>query len=131
MARTVDWNARRKARAEAQGDPVQLLVGDDRFTLPVELPLETLDLMAEGKFRDAVTVLLGSEAEMRRLFAHRPTAADLEDLMAMYGDPGESSASLPSAPAIGRRSRPTSTRPTKSTSERSATAPTGAEPAGS
>lgn len=131
MARVIDLDAKRVARAEAQGDPPEVVLGGERFSLPVELPLETLDLMADGQFREAFSILLGGEVEMRRLFRHRPTDADLEELMGVYGDAPESLASPRSSAATGTRSRPTGRPPTSGTSRRTATAPTGAAPAGS
>lgn len=131
MGRIVDLDARRAARAEAQGEPPEVVLGGERFTLPVRLPLEALDLMADGQFRAAFRLLLADEDAVSRFFAHRPDDADLEDLMSVYGEPGNSSASAPSVPSIGTRSRPTSPRRTASTSQPAPTVPASAESAGS
>jgi hypothetical protein len=89
------------------------------------MPLEVIDLMAEGKMRPAFEVLLGDPEVVSRFFTHRPDDLDLETMMAVYNPDGggpESSASAASLPPIGRRSRPTSAATTSSASPKPATA---------
>jgi hypothetical protein len=132
MARIVNLDARRAARAEAAGEPPGFILGGEEFTLPLTCPLEALDLMAEARFRDAFQILLFDDADaVERVFKHRPDDADLEDIMSVYGDSGESSASAPSSGRIGKRSRRTSRATTTSTSRKPATALQPSEPAGS
>jgi hypothetical protein len=108
----VDLDARRAARAEHTPNtrPHELTLSGRAFTLPARCPLEVLDLMAEGAFRRAFTVLLETPADVEAFFAATPPVddADLEDLMSVYGAPGESSASPRSSKTPGTPPRPTS-----------------------
>ena len=121
MAR-IDLDAKRAARDEATNTPHEVTLGGDTFILPARIPLEVIDLMAEGAFREAFGVLLDDPGQVERFFAHRPDDGDLEDIMGLYGQLGESSASPTSSPSSGRRSRPTSTATTGSGSRKLATA---------
>jgi hypothetical protein len=112
----VDLDARRAARAEKDPNPRPhtLHLGGRDFTLPARCPLEALDLMAEGAFRKAFAKLLDGPADLTAFFAVDPPVddADLEDLMGVYGTPGESSASPRSSKTTGTPARPTSKRTT-------------------
>jgi hypothetical protein len=112
----VDLDARRAARAEQDPNPRphSATLGGRSYTLPGRCPLECLDLMAEGAFRRAFAKLLESPADVTAFFAVDPPVddADLEDIMSVYGTPGESSASPRSSKTTGTPSRPTSKRTT-------------------
>jgi hypothetical protein len=112
----VDLDARRAARAEREPNPRPhtLTLGGRAFTLPARCPLEALDLMAEGAFRRAFSKLLAGPDDTEAFFAVDPPVddADLEDLMAVYGTPGESSASPRSSKPAGTPARQTSKRTT-------------------
>lgn len=122
MALIVNLDARRAARAEVADEPPGFILGGEEFALPLKLPLECLDLMADGRFRAAFRVLLfDDEDAVERVFKHRPDDADLEDILSVYGQPGESGASARSSRSTGRRSRQTSKPTTTSTSRERAT----------
>ena len=118
-----DLDAKRAARSEAQNQAHTIVLGGERFTFPAQLPFEVLELMSEGMFRQAFELLLDDPDQADRFFKHRPDNLDLEEIMALYGPPGESSASRPSSASNGGRSRPTSRRATTSTSAKRAGAP--------
>jgi hypothetical protein len=130
---TVDLDARRAARSEAESQPHRVVFGGETFTFPPTVPLEALDLMAEGRFRHAFRLLLDDDTATARFMAHRPDDGDLDELMrGLYGQTlGEPSASPGSSANGGRPSKPTSRTTTTSTSRKRATAPDSAESAGS
>jgi hypothetical protein len=113
----IDLDARRAARAEQDPNPRPhgITLGGRAFSLPGRCPLEALDLMAEGAFRRAFAKLLDGPADVAAFFAVDPPVddADLEDIMGVYGTPGESSASPHSSKDRGTPPRPTS-KPTTS-----------------
>lgn len=129
MAR-LDLDAKRAARSEAEQAPHDVTLGGEVFEFPPLVPLEALDLMAVAEFRAAFRLLLGPE-DATRFFRHAPDQADLEQIMSLYGNPGESSASAASSLPIGSRSRPTSPPSTTSISRPAATVPPSAAPASS
>lgn len=114
-----DLNAKRAARSEALNEPHEIELGDETFSLPVEIPLESIDLMSEAKFRSAFALVFGEDRDKdgeatpaggevtARFFKQRPTTGDLEEIMGMYGPAGESSASPTSSLNGGRPSSPT------------------------
>ena len=109
---TLDLDAKRAARAEAENAPHQVTLGGDVFQLRPRMPLEALDLMSDGQFRAAFRLLLvdPDDEVFGRFFAQVPDDRDLEDIVAgLYGQrPGEYSASRPSSANGGRPSKPTS-----------------------
>lgn len=118
----LDLDAKRRARAEAISLPHEVTFGGEAFSLPAQIPLEALDLMAEARFRDAFRILLYDDPEqVERFFKHRPDNLDLEQVMGLYGEPGESSGSRPSLSSNGSRSKRTSKRAITSTSRKPAT----------
>jgi hypothetical protein len=114
-----DLDAKRAARSEARNEPHEVILGGETFELPAELPMEALDLMGEAKFRPAFALVFEEDrdedgeatpaggAVTARFFRHRPTTADLEEIMGLYGKPGESSASPTSLLNGGRPSSET------------------------
>ena len=119
----LDLDAKRAARDDAINLPHEVTLGGETFTLPARLPLEVLDLMSDGQFRDAFRVLLFDDPDqVDRFFKHRPDDADLEDIMGLYGPAGESSGSHGSSQSNGGRPKPISRRATTSTSRKRATA---------
>jgi hypothetical protein len=118
----LDLDAKRAARDEAVALPHEVVLGGEVFSLPAKIPLEAIDLMAEGSFRAAFRLLLFDDQEqLDRFMSHRPDDGDLEEIMGLYGTPGESSGSRPSLTSNGSRSKPTSRRATTSTSRKPAT----------
>jgi len=90
--RVIDLDARRKARAEVQGEPVTLLMGGKKFALPAVMPADFALYAQEEKLRLAIQALLGVHADA--FFALPPSMADIEDLVDLaceaYGlTPGE------------------------------------------
>jgi hypothetical protein len=126
----LDLDAKRAARSEAEQTPHEVVLGGETFELAPMIPLEALDLMADAAFREAFALLLGPE-DATRFFRHKPDQSDLEQILSLYGEPGESLASAASSPSIGKRSRPTSKRTTTSTSRPAATATASAAPGSS
>lgn len=98
--RIIDLDARRKARAEVQREPVTLVMGGVKFTLPPEMPADfALYAQEDGRLRDAISALIGEQAE--EFFALRPSMDDITDLVnaaaEVYGvAPGEAQASAAS-----------------------------------
>lgn len=106
-ARQLDLNARRAARWEAAGEPPTVVIGDETFTLPVELPLAFLEALNALDVRRAVGTLVG-DADVDRFLAQRPSIEDLMELRSLYGvDVGEASASTTFSANGGSPSRPT------------------------
>lgn len=94
--RLIDLNAARAARAEAQSEPVTLVIGDATLILPAEMPADFALLGQQGRLREAVVALVGHQAE--EFFAQRPSMPDIEALCEaaaeVYGvNTGESEAS--------------------------------------
>lgn len=116
---SLDLDAKRAARSEAEQEPHKVTLGGEVFELRPRLPLEALDLMTEGAFRPAFRLILldGQGEAFGRFFSHVPDDGDLEAIVeGLYGQAlGESSASPASSANGGRRSRPTSPRTTTST----------------
>lgn len=107
----LDLDAKRAGRSEAQNKPHPVVLGGEEFTLPPRMPLETIDLMAQGSFRKAFAILFDEDPDAvpaggkvtTRFFKHRPDDGDLEAIMGLYGTPaGERSAS-PTFSANGGR----------------------------
>jgi hypothetical protein len=112
---TLDLDAKRAARSEARNESHEVVFGGETFTLPPKIPLESMELMGEAKFREAFRILLGDEETVRRFFAHRPDSDDLEELLELYGSAPESSASPGSSLNGGRPPKPTGKRTTTAT----------------
>jgi hypothetical protein len=110
-----DLDAKRAARSEAQSTPHEVRLGGETFTLPPKIPLESIELMGEAKFREAFKILLGDDDTVRRFFAHRPDDGDLEELMGLYGPAPESLASPVSSLNGGRPQSKTGKRTTTAT----------------
>ncbi len=107
----VDQDAKRRAKAEVRSKTHSFTLDGQSYELPARCPLEVLDLMAEGQFRAAFTALFRGDQELvARFFAADPPPddEDLEDIMSVYGSPGESSASRRSSTSTGRPSKRTS-----------------------
>jgi hypothetical protein len=130
---TVDLDAKRAARSEAQNTPHQVTFGGESFEFPPRLPLEFLDRVTAGTPRAAIALLFGEDPdatppggpETARFFAHRPDDGDLEAISsALYSATlGESSASPASSANGGRPPKPTGRRTTAATSEPTAMDP--------
>lgn len=136
MGKRIDLNAARAARAEARGDESSVIViGDNEYPLPPEMPVSLLEAFGRAQsgdasgFTDGVIALLGSEEIYRTLLdEHVLTMEDLlevmEGAMAAYGvTPGESKGSSSSSPSTTSPSNPTSSATSAPTSETPSTAP--------
>ena len=133
MARRIDLNAARAARAEARGEPVTVELGDDVYELPAEMPASVIGCIARAQAGDpsgmleAMAALVGDGFD-EMVTKHR---LSLDDLMVLldgaseqYGmTTPESSASPASSPATSTPSRPTSSATTTPTSARPSSAP--------
>lgn len=126
MARA-DLNAKRAARSEAENAPHEVALGFDAdgkervFFLKPRLPVAFVELLREGRIREALQLLLVDPADWEPM---RAADLDSDDLMAiceLYGvDLPESPASTRSSTNGGPSSRPTSKRRTGSTSHKPA-----------
>lgn len=90
--RVVDFDARRKARAEITREPVVIKMGGKRYTLPPVLAAEFAICAQENNLRGALDALLGEHADA--FLATKPSVDDLEDLFTAVSDlygvtPGE------------------------------------------
>lgn len=120
MAAPLNLDAARAARREAAGEPVSFVLGGETFDLPVEMPLEALDYVAQLPTADNAAVLLApllramiGEDEWPRFMAQKPTLDDMlalsDHLWTEYGvDPSKPSQSGPPARGTGKRSKQTS-----------------------
>lgn len=126
MARRIDLNAARAARAEARGEPVTVELGDDVYTLPAEMPASVIGCIARAQagepsgMLDAMSALVGPDFD-EMVTKHN---LSLDDLMVLlegaaesYGlTTPESSASPASSVSTSTPSRPTSSATTAPTS---------------
>lgn len=80
MTRKIDLDAARRARAETNGEPIEIEFGGERFELPPEAPWEMVRASMHGDSDGALVALLGSDA-YDRLLALRPSFKDIEALM--------------------------------------------------
>ncbi len=117
MSRRLDLNERRQARmAEANAEPLTVVLGEEEFTLPAELPLAFAFYMQNLDMDKAAASLVG-KSDADRFLAANPSMQDMEAIVEEYGiDMGESSASPRSLTSTGKRSRPTSRGSTAKTS---------------
>lgn len=88
--RVVDLNAARAARAEIDREAVMVAIGEETFTLPVEMSYDVLRLAARGDMDGAILALLGGDQDAaNRLYSQKLTMDDLEALIdgasEMYG----------------------------------------------
>jgi hypothetical protein len=126
----LDLDKKRAALTEAQNKPHPVRFGGELFHLPPRVPLESLDLMTQGAYRKAFALIFDEDPDAdpaggeitARFFKNRPDREDLEQIMSLYGPPGESSASPTSSDNGGRPSKRTSKLSTDSTSRSNAMA---------
>lgn len=117
---SIDLDAARAARAEAQGEPHTVVFGGQEYALPAEIPAEFGFLLVEGNLPEAISSVLGESAG--EFWAQKPSINDLEvfseDMARLYGfeDAGNLSPSVPFSPNGGKPSRATSRASTTSTS---------------
>lgn len=126
---TYSIDAARAQRFEATGEDFKFEYGGKPFTLPRELPVDAIEALAAIEatdsilaLRQALAALLGKQAA--RLDIGRLSAEDIEGLLEAWSTEvgislGESAPSSSSSPSTARRSKPTSRRPTASTSRAS------------
>lgn len=134
MGRTLNLDAKRAARSEAENEPHTLVLGGEEFKLPPRVPLLFVERLAAYDVGGAMVELL--DEAWPKFAAHKP---ELDDLIAiareLYGLEDffaqPSSASPPSSNNGGQSARPTSKPTTASTSRRAATAPAMSASAGS
>jgi hypothetical protein len=97
--RIIDLKAARVARAEAKKQPVVVKCSDDlEISLPPEMPFEFLEIIGDGRLRDAINYLIDDEDAAAAFWAQRPSYDDVKffcDTAAeAYGmTPGEPQAS--------------------------------------
>jgi hypothetical protein len=104
---------------EASGDPHKVTWGGQVFTVQraQNWPIETFDVLAQGRLADGLALILGDEWDAFWQ-AKRPTLATSRALLDALGDAegfdglGGSSASSPTPNRATRRSKPTSSAST-------------------
>lgn len=122
--RSLDLDAARAARAEAQGEPPVVTFGGEQFTLPAELPLRYAWALIDNDHEGALKMLFNGQHE--RFLAKDPSRDDvlalIKGIPLLYGigDEGESPASGGSSNDGSSPSRPTSRAATRSTSAKRA-----------
>jgi len=116
----LDLNAKRAARAAERGEPIQMQLGSETFTLVDELPIEIGDLAANNQIGEALKLMLADISDWDRLLACRPSFNDVLDVVEFYGTAlGESVKSAGSSVSTGPPSKQTSSGSTAVTSLRS------------
>jgi hypothetical protein len=115
----LDLDKARAARMEAKGEGHTFVFGEVQFALPAELPYAAVEAIEAGNFRSAMGFILNGTTE--KFFALNPSTQDIEALVTgmidMYvpgSSLGESSASSPSLPTGGKKSRQASSANTTS-----------------
>ncbi|MEM9609927.1 MAG: hypothetical protein AAGA99_21080 [Actinomycetota bacterium] len=101
--------ARAAKRERAERRAIRL--GGREFEVVDELPIDTMELASQGRFREAlVGLLVDPEADGDELLSHHPKLSEFESILGhVFGvDLGEASASSPRSGSTSRRSRPTS-----------------------
>jgi hypothetical protein len=93
----VDLDAARAARAEADGEAREFVLGGEVFALPAEIPWETSERFTAGDVMGGLVILLGPE-QSERLRSVGPSVQDIEALAGAIGElygisQGESQAS--------------------------------------
>lgn len=109
----IDLDAVAAAEAEQDREQPVVLLGGQKFLLPVSLEWKVISLMQKGEIDEAINLLLG-EDQAFDFWAQKPTdkviTALIKSLESTYevGEPGESSASRDSSRNTSGRSRRTS-----------------------
>ncbi len=59
----IDLNAARKARADKAGEPHEVKLGDDKFTIPrtADWPAEAMEVLAQGQVWSAARLIVGDD----------------------------------------------------------------------
>lgn len=122
---SLDLDAKRAARSEAQNEPHNVVFGGETFTFPAWMPLEFVDHLDAGRMRMAFALLFDEDVDAdppggevtARFFSHRPDNGDLRAIsQTLYSTTvGESVASPDSSQNGGRPSKPTGKRTTTGT----------------
>lgn len=87
MARVIDLDAARAARAEAQGEKPTIVFGGETWTLPAELPWAVAEAATAGDGAaalKAIELLLGEQWPAFK--KHNPTLADIMVIVEGIGD---------------------------------------------
>jgi hypothetical protein len=120
MGQTLDLNARRAARSEAENAPHKLVLGMDEqgnpqeFLLKPRMPLDYMDLLREERANEAVQSLLVNPADYERIRPFELDVDDLEQLTRLYGTTTGESAGSPRSSTNGG---PTSNPPSSPTTD--------------
>lgn len=80
---SIDLDARRAARAEQAGEQPTVVFGGATFVLPLEMPIEFLELLSGGKVAAALRTLFGDHTD--EFLAGTPSMADVTALAEVYG----------------------------------------------
>jgi hypothetical protein len=80
VTRKIDLDAARKARAETNGEPIEISFGGESFELPPEAPWEMVRASMRGDSDGALEALLGPGG-YERLRTLSPSFKDIEALM--------------------------------------------------
>ena len=107
----LDLNAKRAARAAKRGEGMQMILDEETFDLVDELPIELGEMANDGRFTDALKMMLRDpEGDWERLKECRPSFNDVLDIVEYFGTQlGESVRSIESSRSTGPQSSSTST----------------------
>lgn len=120
----LDLNAKRAARAARRGEGMQMILDEQTFDLVDELPIELGEMANEGRFIDALKMMLRDpEGDWERLKDCKPSFNDVLDIVEYFGTQlGESVRSIESSRNTGPPSNSTSTAISGGTSPATVTA---------
>lgn len=103
----LDLNAKRAARAAARGEGLFIELGEDKFEIVGELPLEMEELRSDNS-RDVLKMLLVNPDDLDRLLAHKLSFQDVLDIVEFYGvQLGESVSAVESSISTSAQSKRT------------------------
>jgi hypothetical protein len=105
----LNLNAKRAARANARGEPLQMQLGEELFDLMPEMPIDIIELCTKTKFVEALRQMLARpDEDWDRLIVCRPTFTDVMDIIEFFGaQMGESLRSASSSKRTGTQFPPT------------------------
>lgn len=119
---TIDLDARRAARAEAENKPHEVILEGRTYLLRPRMPLEFTDLLNAGRMGEAMQLLLVNPEEWADLRKAVPDDDDLAGIAEVYAvNLPEAGGSAPSSTNGGSSSKATSLSATDLISQTPAT----------
>lgn len=114
---TLDLNAKRAARSEAENTPHEVKLGFDEqgqprsFLLKPRMPVEYMDLLREERGSEALRLLMVHPEDFELLRLEEPDVQELEAITALYAVSAGESAGSPSSSSNGGPSSNTGSKP--------------------